>query len=323
MPSTREEIEAHSDNPSGFLALNSGNDYYRADGASGVVAYRRSGRYLVQFGGAFTTAPDYDRLLSGFVDFAGRQRRRIVAIQLQRADAEIYARHGFTVNQVGASYVIALDDFSLRGRKFMQLRNKISRARRCGLEISEERPAEHGDPLAEVDRAWLRGKGTRHKELTFLIGERLGPYAADQRLFVGRIDGQVIGYISYSPVYGNRPGWLHDLTRRRPDAPPGVMEAVNAAAIETFRAEGCRWLHLGFTPFTGLDAEHAVDSGSPLVDRIIRFLATHGEPVYPARTQLAYKQKWGIATVLPEYVAFQGRPRPGAVWRLLRVTNSI
>ena len=26
------------------------------------------------------------------------------------------------------------------------------------------------------------------------------------------------GYISYSPVYGSRPGWMHDLSRRQPDS---------------------------------------------------------------------------------------------------------
>ena len=48
-----------------------------------------------------------------------------------------------------------------------------------------------------------------------------------------------------------------------------------------------------------------------------------GGAVVPAATQLAYKQKWGPHTVLPEYIAFQGRPRPGAVWRLMRTANAV
>src|SRR5262249_17475086 len=125
------------------------------------------------------------------------------------------------------------------------------------------------------------------------------------------------------PVYGSRPGWMHDLSRRRPDAPPGVMEAVNATAIEVLGAEGCAWLHFGFTPFTGLDSAAEAATARPAVGRLVRLLAAYGEWVAPARTQLDYKQKGGPHAVLPEYIAFQGKPRLGAVWRLLRVTNAI
>ncbi|GHJ43226.1 hypothetical protein Cs7R123_05680 [Catellatospora sp. TT07R-123] len=324
MLSTREELEAYSDHPSGFLALNSGNQYYRHPGTRGVISYRESGRYLVVFGGV--TAPpgaDHDGLLDGFIAYAAGRRRRIVAIQVPLADAPSYAERGFTVNQVGASYARSLDKFSLGGAKYMRLRNKISRAVRAGLEVSEVDLAGAQAELDAVDRPWLKAKGVLVKEITFLIGERTGEYAKDRRLFVGRLDGQTIGYITYSPVYGSRPGWLHDLTRRHPDAPPGVMETINSTAITALRAEGCAWLHLGFTPFVGLDPGHALPGGSRLVDRIVTFLSRHGEHVYPAQSQLAYKEKWGVDVVLPEYVAFQGSPRPGAVWRLLRVTNSI
>jgi lysylphosphatidylglycerol synthetase-like protein (DUF2156 family) len=323
MLSTHDDIEAYSDNPSGFLALNTGNEYYRDKQARGLVAYRRSGRHLVQFGGVFAPPSDQAQLLQSFLGFARDQRRRVVAVQLQRADAELYAGEGFTVNQMGASYALRLDSFSLHGTKFMRLRNKISRARRSGLVVTEEDPTTVLPILRELDRLWLKSKGSHTKELTFLIGELGGEFTKHRRLFVGRIAGEVIGYISYSPVYGTQPGWLHDLTRRRPDAPPGVMEAINATAIERMRKEEQPWLHLGFTPFTGLDRTHAVASASRMVDRVVGLLAKHGDRIYPAKSQLAYKEKWGCDLVLPEYVAFQGGPTPGAIWQLLRITNSI
>jgi Phosphatidylglycerol lysyltransferase, C-terminal len=130
MLSTVDAVAAFGDNPSAFLALNSEKSYFTAPGLAGFVAYRRHGRYLVQFAGPFAPPADYPALLRGFLRFAEEQRRRVVAIQLQRADAETYAAHGFVVNQIGASYAVRLADFSLRGGRFMRLRNKISRARR-------------------------------------------------------------------------------------------------------------------------------------------------------------------------------------------------
>ncbi len=165
-------------------------------------------------------------------------------------------RRGYTVNQVGASYAVDLAAFTLRGSRFVRLRNKISRATRSGLVVHRGAARRTGPPsMAALDAEWLRGKGKHAKPLEFLVGEYGGPVQHARRLFAGTIDGELAGYISYSPAYGSRPGWLHDLSRRRPTGPPGVMEAINAAAIEAFRAEGVPWLHFGFTPFTGLSAD--------------------------------------------------------------------
>lgn len=320
MPSVLDTLAAHSDNPSSFLALNSGNEYFRADGFDGACAYRTSGRYVLQFGGPFTAAEHRARLLDAFVAHAGR---RLVAVQLQRADAGLYAARGFTVNQIGASYAVDLSRFTLRGSRFVRLRNKISRARRAGLEVVEVRAGEDCAELDRIDVSWLRQKGGRVKELRFLVGQRTGGLQRHRRLFAGRIGGEAVGYINYSPVYGSRPGWLHDLSRRRPDAPPGVMEALNATVMERLVAEGAGWLHFGFTPFTGLDARHELPCSSRLFTRFAHWLAEHGGAVYPAASQLEYKQKWAPHEVLPEYIAFLGRPRPGAVWQLLRATNAV
>ncbi|CAM5472667.1 bifunctional lysylphosphatidylglycerol flippase/synthetase MprF [Streptomyces fumanus] len=320
MPSVLDTLAAHSDNPSCFLALNSGNEYFRDDRYDGTCAYRTSGRYVLQFGGPFTAPEHRDALLDAFVAHAGR---RLLAVQLQREDAELYARHGFTVNQIGASYAVDLSRFTLRGSRFVRLRNKISRARRAGLEVTEVEDGDDRTDLDRIDQSWLRDKGRRVKELRFLVGQRTGPLQRHRRLFAGRIAGETVGYINYSPVYGSRPGWLHDLSRRRPDAPPGVMEALNATVMERLGQEGAGWLHFGFTPFTGLDPDHELPAASALFTRFVRLLAAHGEAIYPAASQLEYKQKWAPHVVLPEYIAFHGRPRPGAVWQLLRATNAV
>jgi lysylphosphatidylglycerol synthetase-like protein (DUF2156 family) len=321
--SVLESLREHGENPSGFLALNTGNAYFTDPSADGFIAYRPAGRYLIQFGGAFAPEADRRRLVEAFLDFARSERRKVAAIQLQRADAELYADCGFTVNQVGSSYSVPLSGYTLRGSKFVKLRNKISRARRSGLEVAEVPFAECAEDIAGIDRAWLGGKGRHVKEIEFLVGECGGPVQDQRRLFVGRLDGAVVAYISYSPAFGSRPGWLHDLSRRLPSVPPGVMEAVNLSALEGFQREGAQWLHFGFTPFTGLAPEQEVAGASPTVGRFMRFLADHGEKVYPAAGQVAYKEKWDPRLVLPEYLAFHGKASFGAIWQILRVTKSV
>ncbi|WP_409060681.1 bifunctional lysylphosphatidylglycerol flippase/synthetase MprF [Streptomyces sp. SYP-A7185] len=319
----KSAIEKYADNPSAFLALNDGNETFSVPGTEGVIVYRGAGRYLIQFGGVFAPEEQRAELLRAFREFAAHKRRRVVAMQLQAADTGLYESEGFVINQVGASYSVNLADFSLRGSKFVKLRNKISRAGRSGLEVREVDFDGYRDQLAEVDGNWLRSKGRHVKEIEFLVGQLGGPAQKHRRLFVGLLEGAPIAYISYSPSYGSTPGWLHDLSRRIADPPPGVMEALNSTAMGVFREEGAQWLHFGFTPFTTLRPEHERESHSPVTAKFMKFLAEHGESVYPSRSQLAYKEKWGPHLVLPEYLAFEGRVRPGAIWQILRVTKSI
>jgi lysylphosphatidylglycerol synthetase-like protein (DUF2156 family) len=318
-------LARRAENPSAFLALNDETCHFTVDGVDGVIAYRLAGRRtIVQLGGVFADPADQGMLLTAFLDFARAKRRKVVAVQLMRQDAALYATCGFTVNQVGADYARELSGFSLRGKKHMQLRNKVSRARRAGVSVVEDGPGRLGPQLDEIDRLWLRSKGRHVKELKLMVGQRGGQAQPSRRLFAALDEaGTVLAYVSFSPVYGTQSGWLHDMSRRRPDAPPGVLELIVITAIETFAAEQASHLHFGFTPFTSLSPEHEVEGASRVAAYILRFLAKHGSAIYPAATQLAYKEKWGLDLVQPEYLAFQGGISVRRLWGLLRATNAV
>ncbi|MEU3355402.1 DUF2156 domain-containing protein [Streptomyces sp. NPDC037389] len=328
-PTSAESLVLHAvrrhtqaENPSSFLALNSGNEIFTDPAADGVIIYRHTGRFLVQLGGPFAAADSYGALLDRFAAHARALGLGLVGVQLQRADAERYAQKGFTVNQIGASWAVRLPDFTLRGTKFMQLRNKISRALRNGLQVSEVDADQWQDRLREIDGAWLATKGEAPRALEFLVGQLGGPAQTHRRLFLGTIEDRPVGYISYSPVYGSRAGWMHDLSRRIPDGSPGLMEAINAHAIEVFRSEGEEWLHFGFTPFTGLDEDLELPGHSPSFHWLMRFLWEHGEQLYPAKSQLAYKEKWAPELRIPEYVAFDGEASLAGFAHIFRACNA-
>jgi lysylphosphatidylglycerol synthetase-like protein (DUF2156 family) len=190
------------------------------------------------------------------------------------------------------------------------------------LEVGRELPRDAATftRLNEISGLWIRNKGK--KELDFMIGELGRPEEQLRRIFVV-MDGESsrwLGFITYVPVFGAQAGYLHDLTRRLPDAPPGSMELCNLDAMERLRDEGARHLHFGFTPFITSDCE--LPSSSRVLAFLIRALYRYGRVLYPAQSQVDYKRKWGPDLVEPELVA--ARPLSlRAIVDLLLLTRSI
>jgi len=293
------------DHPSGYLALSPRNQHFTIDGATGFIAYREQGKHWISIGGVHAPQGERERLLDEYVREATRRRRRLLSVQVPESQAELFVSRGFTVNQMGTSFARRLEKFSLAGTPHVKLRNKIKRAREAGFVVSEVGREIASDErtfgrIREVSEAWLRGK--KKKELDFMIGELGGPHDTERRTFVV-IDpaDRLIGFITYVPVWGQHPGYLHDLTRRLPDAPPGALELCNLFAIERFVREGAAHLHFGFTPFIVDDTPRPFEK--PLFAWVIRMLGRYGKIVYPAQSQVKYKLKWGPDLIEREFIA--------------------
>ena len=323
-------LRRHSDHSSAFLALNEETQHFMAPGIDGFVAYRLGGRrHVVQLCGPFAAPEDRARLLQAFRDWARSEGRKVTAVQLTRDEAELYAEEGFKVNQLGSSFSLDLEEYTLKGKRFMKLRNKISQSRKKGVTVEELSPEDLDKPeiareLDEIDATWLKTKGRFAKQLSFMIGERGGRGKPLRRVFLARDkDGKALAYVTYSPVYGQRPGWLYDLTRRGGGAPPGVIDLIFSTVVEKLREEEVRWLHLGLTPVVELDDRHEIAGHSKPVKKIVNLVHDRGDAIYPAQSQLEFKRKWAPSVVEPEYVAFENRPSAGAVWHLMRLTRAI
>lgn len=321
------------------------------DSDEGFIAYRRHGRHLFVFGGVHAPPAQQAPLLDDFLAYAQDQRCAVVAVQLRGPQLALFAERGFTVNRFGTSFGLRLDGFRWGGTRRMKLRNKIGRARRLGLRVVEvgheiPRSPQTFAALSAISDRWLHRKGK--KELDFMIGELGPPEDPRRRIFVvlrpdgDRTDCDIstgkncdissrngfadtwIGFITYVPVYGQQPGYLHDLTRRLPDAPPGAMELCNAEAMARLQADGASFLHFGFTPFV-VDADDSIPASvrsSRWLGHAVRLLYRHGGRIYPAQSQADYKRKWGPDLIEPEYVA--ARPLSlRAIWDLLRITRSL
>lgn len=313
------------DHPSGFLALSPRNEIFCPPGGNGFISFRVFGKHAFIVAGLHAPAHEWSELLSAFEQHARAQGLSVAALQVPEAQVETFARLGYTVNQFGSTFAVDLSEFSYAGKRRVKLRNKIKRARNADLVVSEvgnelPRNAKTFQMVEKISRKWIAAK--KKKELDVMIGELGDAENGERRVFIVQDRrSEPVAFITYVPVWGRRPGMLHDLTRKCPDAGPGAMELCNSVALDRFVEEGVPFLHFGFTPFIVDDAPDNPGS-SRAVAWIIAKLRKHGRAIYPAESQVAYKSKWGADLVDREYLA--AKPLGlRAIWDLLRVTRSV
>ncbi|BAP54538.1 hypothetical protein THII_0241 [Thioploca ingrica] len=318
------EFEQFIDHPSGFLALSPHNQRFTVTNLPGFIAYREQGQHWISFGGVHAPVDARTELLRQFLTQAQQQRRKVLAVQVRQNQVPLFQQFPATINQLGSNFSLSLKNYNLAGTRKMKLRHKIKQAQQAGLhvvEIGAELPKDEATfaQLFEISNHWLAAK--RKKELNFMIGEIGTPAETQRRIFVTlNASNQPIGFITYVPAWGERPGYLHDLTRRLPNAPPGAMELCNIRALQRLQAEGVAWLHFGFTPFI-VEAPELPDANR-IMARLVRWLRQYGRVIYPAASQAAYKLKWGIDSIEPEYII--GFPLSfRAIWDLLVLTRSL
>jgi lysylphosphatidylglycerol synthetase-like protein (DUF2156 family) len=312
------------DHPSGFLAMSSSNRRFMIGSSSGFIAYRDQGRHRISLAGVLAPRGAQVALLDAFLAETQRQGLKPLLVQLPQHQVQLCVERGMTVNQLGATFILSLEGYSLRGTRKMKLRNKIKRGRDAGMRVVElgvDRPWSKSmeRQLNDINERWLRAK--RKKELQFMVGELGQKEDGSRRIFVVQNQsGTACGFITYVPAWCRHPGYLHDLSRRDPSGPVGMMELCNAFAIERMIQEGVKYLHFGFTPFVASGDEP--DGASRLMAKLVGLLRRHGHLIYPAESQAHYKLKWGIDIVAPEYIA--ARPLSfRAIYDLMRLTRSL
>ena len=256
---------------------------------------------------AACTRPTASRadLLDAFLRDSARDGEQVVALQVRAGDVALFRSRGFRVDAFGSTFALELPRFSFAGTKRMKLRNRIKRARDAGVtvvELGRDRACPPGlwRRLADISQAWLTTKGGH--ELDLLVGEMGEPgrsgSAAVRRL---RSREQPLAFITYVPAWGERPGVLHDLTRRAPDAPAGVMELINATASPASRPRrSASFISASRRSWSAWAGPRGAGDHW-LVPRLVRFIGRWGRAIYPARAQLQYKQKWAPEIVEPEH----------------------
>lgn len=259
----------------------------------GFIPYVDTKAERVALGDPLCAPADMNSLIVKFLQQAQADRRSPVVLQCGLETARSFASHGFNANHMGVETNLKVATFSTEGKTMTKVRRWINSARNAGIQITEmsmQNPETVKD-IATVSEEWLKGK-INQAELRLLTRPLKLEYEPDTRLFCGMLDGKIVAFVIFEPMYNDNriTGYYADFVRALDCAPNGTMDLIYHEAMALFRNEGVEVLSFGLSPLA--DQQDIEELYNPIVASIFRINYKHANDMYAYQGLDAHKKAY-------------------------------
>jgi len=256
-----------------FSAMQPGMHYFDMPGV-GYIAFK------VQWGTRFVLSDpvcdekDREIIIKEFL----KTGRHAVFAQITEPVAELIAeKFGYYSTQFGVETLVDLEDWDLKGKKKQVLRTSINKAKKDGIRFIEK---DHINGDRKLTDEWLKTRKVKNREILFLVRPMEMDYDEGTRRFYAYKGDELVGFIYFDPVYsGNKVvSYVPNISRFSHDFKQGIFYPLMVHAMEVFKAEGIKYMHLGLSPMVVGDDDLPYESW--IVKNIVRLLYKYGNMVY-------------------------------------------
>lgn len=171
-------------------------------------------------------------------------------------------------------------------------RAQRNRARNKGLVVSEWPPeqAQEDRNVRRVLDEWLTTRGL--PAMHFLVEPQMLGDLAGRRIFVGHVQGRLVGFLVASPI-PCRKGWLTEQFVRGFNAPNGTVESLVDYAVTALCESGAEYVTMGIVP---LSPRAPATDNPTWLNALLAWARAHGRRFYNFDGLDALKSKFH-----PEY----------------------
>ncbi len=257
-------VNATHRDPLAPFAMHSDKSYHFNTDKSAAIAYRTRLGFAVVSGDPIGDPTQFDDLVADFVRMCRSRGWRIIVL----AGGERHLRlwRSETVGQpmlavpIGRDVVIDVRHFTLKGRRYRNLRQAVQRTHNCGVttEIVDEQKLDDAlmTELTEVLYAAHRAARTERGFCMNLDGALQGHFPGIKLAIARDRHGRVVAFHRYATA-GEGTEVSLDMPFRRPHAPNGVDERLSIDMITEVKNHDARRLSLAFAGFPEIfDAAH-------------------------------------------------------------------
>jgi phosphatidylglycerol lysyltransferase len=245
---------------------------------TGLVSYRRMGKYVKVVGGLLASDEKKPQLLREFLAFAKSHGLVVTFFNVTETDAPIFRDHGFQVTKWGEEPFVDLRECTWSGKQYEWVRRQTNYCRRAGITVVEHCRDEMDDAawtlliqnLRDISDAHLATK-SHSGAIKLLEGQLEAEGWGRRRLFVAYSSGfprRIEGFLVALPMQEGRQ-WAFEMYRHRGDAVRGVVPHLFHVAMMRMRTEGVESVSLCLAP--GLGCEEASPGDSAMTRHALVF----------------------------------------------------
>jgi phosphatidylglycerol lysyltransferase len=254
-----------------------------------VVAYGAVRDRLVALGSPCGPAAAIRRAVLDFRHFADAQDRVPLFYEVLEPDLSLYHDLGFDLFKLGELATIRLEEFTLAGKRWEDLRQAVNRSAKERLAFEIVEPPFDTVLMTDVERVsdeWLADKGAHEK--SFSLGHFDPDYLAWSPLALVRRDGELIAFANVLPPYGPNGTASVDLMRHVQGAPRGTMDFLFARVMQWAKDSGHETFSLGMAPLSSVgDNPYA-----RINERLAALAFRYGGRFYNYQGLRRYKEKF-------------------------------
>ncbi len=262
--------------------------FWAADGQA-LVAYGAVRDRLVALGSPCGPENAIARAILDFRHFADAQDRVPMFYEVLEPDLSLYHDMGFDLFKLGELALVRLEEFTLAGKRWEDLRQAVNRSTKEHLTFELLHPPFDTALIADVERvsdAWLADKSASEKG--FSLGHFDADYLAWSPLALVRCESELIAFANVLPPYGANGTASVDLMRYTADAPRGTMDFLFAKVMQWAKDQGHPLFSLGMAPLYRVgDNPYA-----RLNERLAALAFQYGNRFYNYQGLRKYKEKF-------------------------------
>ena len=235
-------------NAHSLVSIAPGAEMWSTPDIDGAIIYGEFGRVWLAAGDPLASPEEAGELARQFAAFARRRNRVVAFVPTSAHFARDVVPAEFSAVKVGAAPYFDLPNWDPRGDCAKKLRAGLNQARRAGVEfhVATDLSDSFKSETAQLCVQWL---GSRTAATTFGWLVALDPFmhAEYKKYFAARINDQLIGFLTASPIPA-RKGWYLEDVISDPNAPQGTATLLVVEALKHLKEEGAALATLGTAP---------------------------------------------------------------------------
>jgi lysylphosphatidylglycerol synthetase-like protein (DUF2156 family) len=274
--------------PGSNLALLGDKRFLFSASGDSFLMFGVRGRSWIALGSPVGKREERLELFWRFRELADSHAARPGLYGLAADDLPDVVEMGFSLQKVGESATVALETFSIEGRRRGNLRRAWRKAGEEGASfeiVAGEALRILLPELQAISDDWLAHHAGGEKR--FSMGGFWPAYVAEFPVALVRNHGKPVAFANIWTTAA-RSAFSMDLMRYADDAPKNIMDYLFVELIAWGRAEGYAAFEFGMAPLAGLEDRPL----APIMSRVGNLLFERGEEIYNFQGVRRYKDKY-------------------------------